>query len=147
MKRSVRLQLLILTLAILLFTLSASAHTYPALAAKIPFKFSVGKRTFGPGEYRFVATGAGLLALMDSRAHIVAVFLTREAQSAASPDATQLFFEKGKKHMQLARITMAGSEQEVLGEEPTGHQLPMEAVLPVDSFAPSATITMPRIPR
>jgi hypothetical protein len=147
MKHAGRLQWLIITLALMLFTLSASAHTYRALAANVPFKFSVGKRTFRPGAYRFVATGTGLLALLDSKTRIVAVFMTRPAQTSASAGSAQLIFEKGKKHLQLARIAMDGSEQEILGEEPTGHELPMGSFLPIDSFAPSASINTPRLPR
>jgi len=144
MKHIFQRQLFIITLVVSLFTLSASAHTYRVLVVNVPFKFSVGKRTLPPGEYRFVATGTSLFTLLDSQARIVAIFMTRPASTPVSAEPSKLIFEKGKRHPQLTRIAMDGDVQEVLAEEPTGHPLqPMRSFVQ-NLFMPPADITTPR---
>src|SRR5579872_5158141 len=144
MKGSFQKQSFLIILAAILLSSALWANTYPVLVAKVPFKFSVGKHTFAPGEYRFAAIGVGLLAVLDSHKKVVAVFMTRTPQTPSADHSVQLVFQKGKKVSELSRISMGGNEQEIVAEEPAGHDTRRESV-PVESFAESGETPVPLV--
>jgi len=146
MKNSLQKKLLALLFIAILLPSALQAGTYPVLVAKVPFKFSMGKRVFNPGEYHFAVIGVGLLAVLDSHKHLLGVFLTRSAQTPSPGKSGQLFFQKGKQQAELTRISLDGNEQEILGEEPAGHQNRKESI-PVETFSDTGNIVVPRAPR
>jgi len=122
------------------------ATTYPVLVAKVPFKFSMGKHVFRPGEYHFAVIGVGLLAVLDSHKHVLAVFLTRSPEAPSAAKSSQLVFQKDKKVPELSRVLLGDNEQEILGEEPAGHETRTESVSVETPKDPGEAI-LPRVPR
>lgn len=128
--------LLATSLAALLAT-AAHARTYDAVNADVPFKFTIGKRTFRPGHYQIVVVGNGLLALRDERLHVVASLITRTVETKGPSPASKLVFHIEKKRPRLTRILLENRTQalEVLGEE-----LAMPRPNPVPAEAPRWTV-------
>lgn len=114
-KRFLQLSLLV---ALLLPAL-AHARSYDVMHAEVPFKFDIGNRTFRPGHYDFIMVGPGLVALRDSRAHIIASLVVRARETNAPLPTSKLMFNKQSKHFQLAEMWIEKRSQvlEVVGEE------------------------------
>jgi hypothetical protein len=138
MKHSWKSQVLVFSLAALLLAGAAAqdqpqAHerTYPTFAVAVPFKFSVGQRTFHAGRYQFILLGPGLLALCDlEKKRMVATLLTRPMQTTTVPTATKAVFTNDRKYVRLTSILLEHQAQglEVLGEEVAIRQSPSAAV-------------------
>jgi hypothetical protein len=123
MKRFLDAIMVALLLAVVLVPTAAQARTYDVINVDVPFKFSIGNRTFRPGHYQFIFVGVGLLALRDAKAHTVASLITRSVETGAPSPESKLVFKKDGKHgkrSQLDRICIERRSQvlEVLGEEP-----------------------------
>jgi hypothetical protein len=137
MKHSWKLQILVFPLAALLLGAGAAAQdlpqaherTYPAFTVDVPFKFTVGQRTFAAGNYQFILVGPGLLAVGDlHKKRMVATLLTRQMQTSAAPAATKLVFTHDRKYARLTSILLERSTQslEILGEEVAMRQSPSQ---------------------
>jgi len=115
---------------------TAHASTYEALAVDVPFKFTIGERTFRPGHYQFVLMSDSVVALRDSKAHTVASLMTRTLKTDGPVAISKLVFSKGKKHSQLTRIWVANRSEvlEVMGEQ--------VAMRPAPTPAPSSTLRL-----
>ena len=122
-------------LTVLLFLMPQIAHarTYQAFDTNVPFKFSIGNRTFQPGSYQFILVGPGLLALRDEKGHIVASLMTRSVETGNPAPASKVIFLTQKKPAKLLQICIQNRSHvlEVVGEEATTHQAPPSA-LPLD---------------
>lgn len=104
----------------------AHGRTYTAFNFDVPFKFSVGERTFHAGIYQFIVLGPGLLALGDlQKKRIVATLVTRPMQTAEVPSATKLVFASKKGDARLTSLLQhEGQSLEILGEEVAMRQNP-----------------------
>lgn len=116
------------------------ARTYDVMDANVPFKFKVGERTFRPGHYQLIMVGNGLVALRDSRAHIVDTITTRSVEMGAAAPTTKLVFQNEKKVKRLNEIWLANRREvlQVVGEElafrqPTPAQAP--PAIPFDAYS------------
>jgi hypothetical protein len=98
---------------------TAHARNYEVLTADVPFKFNIGNRTFGPGQYQFIFAGNGLLAVRDANAHMVASLVTRSVASGAPSVETKLVFKLRKNQQRLEQLRIANSTQvvEIVREE------------------------------
>jgi len=112
---------LLLVLASLL-PAGAQVRMYQAIGADVPFKFTVGERSFAPGHYDFILVGAGLIAVRDHHRHLVASLVTRSSEEAKPSERTRLVFDRSKKKARLEKIYVE-SRAEVL--EVVGEQLAM----------------------
>jgi hypothetical protein len=109
----------------------AHGRTYTAFSLDVPFKFSVGQRTFHAGSYQLIVLGPGLLALGDlQKKRIVATLLTRPMQTAEVPSTTKLIFTRKKGCLRLTSLLVEreGQSMEILGEEVAMPQNPPPAV-------------------
>jgi hypothetical protein len=104
-----------LTTAVLLFASPAHAQWVDKIVkARIPFEFTVGNKTFPAGSYSLVRTPPGFVILRDSRAHPVAVAITRSVQGYTAPAAPKLdFYVVDGRHV-LGRVWQ---EDELYGDE------------------------------
>lgn len=120
----------------------AQARTYQGYSVDVPFAFNIGDRKFKAGTYVFVILGPGLMAVQDSKKHLVTTLLTRDTQSEeeAKPGTPHLRFsiKKGRSH--LVSIWMGNGPQglEILGEEVAMQQTqpPPLIRLPHDPLSP-----------
>jgi len=106
------------SLAILLAS-AAHARTVEIFHADVPFKFSVGNRTFRPGRYDLVFVGQDLIAVRDSHSHIIASVVTRSRAIDGPAPVSKLVFSRRDKVPQLKQIWLENRTQvlDVLGEE------------------------------
>ena len=114
-----QLALPIAFLSALLLPVAAHARTYDIFAADVPFKFYVGERTFDAGHYEFIFSGSGMLAVRDSRARVVATFVTKSISAESPASASKLVFRHDKKRPYLSQIWIENRSQftEIVGEE------------------------------
>lgn len=107
------------TSLMLLLAAAAQAKTYDTVTIDVPFKFSVGERTFPPGHYQLIIRGNGLLALRDAHEHTIASLVTRTVDIGEPAADTQLIFRLKKNHAFLTQVLMEHRSQalEVVGEE------------------------------
>ena len=129
---------LLVSLLVSLLPAAAQVHTYEVVTADVPFKFSVGERTFRPGQYQFILVGPGLLALRDARQRVVASLVTRSVATNQPAIATRLVFNLKKRPAKLARIVFENQSQvlEILGEQLALRSSPTQAPpLPAGSFS------------
>jgi hypothetical protein len=103
----------------LLLATAAQAKTYDAVTIDVPFKFSIGERTFPPGRYQLIIKGNGLLALRDAHAHTIASLVTRSVDIGEPAADTHLVFKMKNNHVFLTQLLMEHRSQalEVMGEE------------------------------
>lgn len=106
------------SLMVLLAT-AAQAKTYDTVTIDVPFKFSIGERTFRPGRYQLIIRGNGLLALRDAHEHTIASLVTRTVDIGEPAADTKLVFKLKKNHAVLTQVLMEHHSQalEVMGEE------------------------------
>jgi hypothetical protein len=107
--------LTLLTTAVLLIAGPAHAQSVDkTIKVKIPFEFAVGNKTFPAGSYSLVRTLPGFVILRDSRAHPVAVAITRSVQAYTAPATPKLdFYVVDGRHV-LGRVWQ---EDELYGDE------------------------------
>jgi hypothetical protein len=115
----------------------AQARTYDVLTADVPFKFDIGERTFGPGQYQFIFVANGLLAVRDSHAHVIASMITRSRDAGTPAPATKLVFATQNNHTRLTAIHIEHSSDvlEVVREQVAVTRAPSPpASIPMDTF-------------
>ncbi len=151
MKHLLQSALLAACIGAMLLPAAAQHHTYDVLTADVPFRFSVGHRTFRPGHYQFIFVGAGLLALRDSRGHIVARIVARPVESPVAPATSKLVFRHRNKHSRLAQIWIENRTQvlEIVGEDLALVQSPPHSTpsVPIDPFSLNERRDAPRLRR
>jgi hypothetical protein len=120
MKRFLHMALIAGSLAALLPTL-AQARLYDVVSSEVPFKFQIGERTFNPGRYDFIMASPGVVAMRDSRKHIVANIATRAKTTGGLAISPKLVFNTHTKTAQLIQIWAAKDQPgvDVVGEEKT----------------------------
>lgn len=144
MRRFLHLALLATSLGALLPTL-AHARLYNVVSSDVPFEFQIGERTFKPGSYDFIMASPGVVAMRDSRKHIVANIATRPRTTKGGlADRPKLVFNTHSKTAQLIQIWVNKDQpgMDVLGEEKsvrTAQPLP-----PVNTFQPGLEFLMER---
>ncbi|HEU4416642.1 MAG TPA: hypothetical protein VFT65_17765 [Candidatus Angelobacter sp.] len=134
MKRFLMLALIAASVTALLPPAKAHARTYDVISADVPFKFTIGSRTFSPGHYQLIVVGPSLMTLRDSRKKAIASIVTRAHNSGGPLPVSKLVFDNEKKHSRLSEIWMKDHSQvfEVLGEELAMRPAPVRpAALPV----------------
>lgn len=113
--------IIVVSLLASVLTLSAGAQnrTYLAFDTNVPFSFQIGDRKFHAGDYQFVVTGAGLMAMRDGKGNTLTTLLTRDVRAAEPTGPTRLVFEKLHGRTRLLCIWMNNSVQgfEILKEE------------------------------
>jgi hypothetical protein len=136
MKTLLQSALFVASLSALLLPMAANARTYDVFAADVPFKFYVGDHTFSPGHYEIIFSGSGLVTLRDSKAHVVATFVTRSIAADAPSASSRLIFRHEKKRPYLSQIWIENRTQftEVLGEELAMRSSPPPLGAPGDAF-------------
>jgi len=128
---------LLLVLASLL-PAEEQARLYQAIGADVPFKFTVGERSFAPGHYDFILVGAGLIAVRDHHRHLVASLVTRSSEEAKPSQRTRLVFDRSKKKARLEKIYVESRAEvlEVVGEQLALRSTPApEPLLPMGTFS------------
>ena len=135
LKRLLTLALVAVSLAALMPPAAAQARTYDVLSADVPFKFSVGDRTFGPGHYQFIFAGPGMMVLRDAHQHVVASLVTKWVETGNTAPETKLVFDTQAKRARLTQICIQSRSQalEIVGEELAMHSSPV-IVMPANSF-------------
>lgn len=120
------------TSLMVLLAAAAQAKTYETVTIDVPFKFSIGERTFRPGHYQLVIKGNGLLALRDAHEHTIASLVTRTVEMGEPAADTHLVFRMKNNHVFLAQVQMEHRSQalEVLGEELAMRQLSLPSPPP-----------------
>ncbi len=125
------------------------ARTYPSFAINVPFKFTVGQRTFNAGTYQFVVLGPGLLAVLNTKTRVVVHLITRDTQQAAAPATTRLVFtipDKGYSKLTSILLERRAQGLQIVGEEIAMRQNPRSAepMIPLELFLPQARLPIPR---
>jgi hypothetical protein len=135
MKRFLHLALIATSLGALLPTL-AQARSYDVVSSDVPFAFQIGERTFKPGRYDFIMASPGVVAMRDSRGHIVFNIATRPKTTGGLARNIKLVFNTHSKTAQLIQIWAARGEpgMDVLGEEMTAR--PAQSTVPVNALQP-----------
>jgi hypothetical protein len=143
MRRFLHLALIATSLGALLPTL-AQARFYDVVSSDVPFKFQIGERTFKPGRYDFILASPGVVAMRDSRRHVVANIATRPTTTGGLAKATKLVFNTHSKTAQLIQIWAAKNEagMEVVGEEKSVRTV--QPAAPVNIFQPGLELLMQR---
>ena len=143
MKRFLHLALLATSLGAFLPTL-AQARLYDVVSSDVPFKFQIGERTFKPGRYDFIMASPGVVAMRDSRGHIVANIATLPKTTGELAHTTKLVFNRHSKTAQLIQIWAAKNEpgMDVVGEEKLVRTTRPAA--PVNTFQPGLEFLMDR---
>ncbi len=139
MKTLLQSALFVASLSALLLPMAAHARTYEVFSADVPFKFYVGDRIFSPGHYEIVFMGPGLVALRDSRAHVVGTFVARSIAADAPSASSRLVFRHEKKRPYLSQIWIQNRAQftEILGEELAMRRPRLLSERPGTHFSPS----------
>jgi hypothetical protein len=131
-----------LTLLIaLLIPVAGQAHVYQGFSVDVPFAFAIGDHKFKAGTYVFVILGPGLMAVQDSRKHLITTLMTRDIRSEEAANSTpHLVFGNKKGHSYLVSIWLGNGPQglEILGEEVAMRQTqpPPPVILPYDLLSP-----------
>ena len=143
MRRFLHLALIATSLGALLPTL-AQARLYDIVSSDVPFKFQIGERTFDPGRYDFIVASPGVVAMRDSRKHIVANIATRPRTTGGLANRPKLVFNTHSKTAQLIQIWATKDQPgvDVVGEEKlvrTAQPAP-----PVNTYQPGLEFLMER---
>ena len=86
MKQLITRTLTSLMLAVVWLATTAPAQSTPlVIKVNIPFEFSIGDRTFPPGDYSLVQPLQHLLALRDARGQTIASVFTSGIESSSAP--------------------------------------------------------------
>jgi hypothetical protein len=136
MRRFLHMALIAGSLAALLPTL-AQARLYDVVSSEVPFNFQIGERTFKPGRYDFIIASPGVVAMRDSRKHIVANIATRPRTTTGGlPNQPKLVFNRHTKTAQLIQIWVNKDQpgMDVVGEEKTVQTV--QPAAPVNTWAP-----------
>ena len=143
MRRFLHMALIASSLAALLPTL-AQARFYDVVSSDVPFKFQIGERTFNPGRYDFIMASPGVVAMRDSRGHIVANIATRLTTTGGPAKTAKLVFNTHSKTAQLIQIWAAKNEpgMDVMGEEKSVRTT--QPAAPVNTFQPGYQFLMDR---
>jgi len=143
MRRFLHLALIATSLGALLPTL-AQARFYDIVSSDVPFKFQIGERTFNPGRYDFIMASPGVVAMRDSRKHIVANIATRPRTTGGLAISPKLVFNTHSKTAQLIQIWATKDQPgvDVLGEEKSVRTL--QPAPPVNTFQPGLEFLMDR---
>ncbi|MGH9539336.1 MAG: hypothetical protein ACRD3H_15525 [Terriglobales bacterium] len=107
-----------LFLAVFWLGLTAYAQREEVIKATIPFEFSLGGRTFPPGNYRLVSTRPAFLQLCDATGKTLATVLTNQVQSSQPPNSPRLEFKPEGGAYTLVQVWQ--------GNHATGQQLGRE---------------------
>jgi len=93
MKQLIARTLTSLLLVVVWLAATAQAQSTPlVIKVRIPFEFSIGDRSFPPGDYSLVQPLQHLLALRDARGHTIASALTSGIESSEAPVISKLRF-------------------------------------------------------
>jgi hypothetical protein len=93
MKQLITRTLTSLMLVVVWLATTAQAQSTPlVIKVNIPFEFSIGDRTFPPGDYSLVQPLQHLLALRDARGRTIASAFTSGVESSAAPTISKLKF-------------------------------------------------------
>ena len=93
MKQLIARTLTSLMLVVVWLATTAQAQSTPlVIKVNIPFEFSIGTRTFPPGDYSLVQALQHLLALRDARGQTIASAFTSGIDSSAAPAISKLKF-------------------------------------------------------
>lgn len=108
-----------LLMALIVQSAEAQKHSYQSFNGTVPFNFTIGDRKFHAGYYEFLVTGAGIMAMRDARAHVVAILITRQVQGIEREAPPHFVFERIGSHVRLASIWMEKGAQgyEIVKEE------------------------------
>jgi len=94
MKQLITRTLTSLMLAVVWLATTAPAQSTPlVIKVNIPFEFSIGDRTFPPGDYSLVQPLQHLLALRDARGQTIASAFTSGIESSSAPAISKLRFD------------------------------------------------------
>jgi len=143
MRRFLHMALIASSLAALLPTL-AQARFYDVVSSDVPFDFQIGERTFKPGRYDFILANPGVVAMRDSRGHIVANIATRPTITGGLAMNAKLVFNTHSKTAQLIQIFAAKNEpgMDVVGEEKSVRTA--QPAPPVNTWQPGFDFLMER---
>jgi hypothetical protein len=143
MRRFLHLALLATSLGALLPTL-AQARLYDVVSSDVPFTFQIEERTFKPGRYDFILAAPGVVAMRDSRQHIVVNIATRTRTTGGLASSTKLVFNRHSKTAQLIQIWASKGQpgMDVVGEEKTVQTV--QPASPVNTWAPGFDFLMQR---
>jgi hypothetical protein len=121
----------------------AQARLYDIVSSDVPFNFQIGERTFKPGRYDFILASPGVVAMRDSRGHIVANIATRPTTIGGPAKTTKLVFNTHSKTAQLIQIWATKNEA---GMEVVGEEKPVRTAqpAPVNTFEPGLELLMQR---
>jgi hypothetical protein len=121
----------------------AEARSYDVVSSDVPFKFQIGERTFNPGRYDFILASPGVVAMRDSRGHIVANIATRP-RTGGLANNPKLVFNTHSKTAQLIQIWAARNEpgMDVVGEEKAVRTV--QPAPPANTFQPGFEFLMER---
>ena len=94
MKQLIARTLTSLMLVVVWLAATAQAQSSPVvIKVNIPFEFSIGTRTFPPGDYSLVQPLQHLLALRDARGQTIASVFTSGIESSQAPALSKLRFD------------------------------------------------------
>jgi len=143
MRRFLHLALIATSLGALLPTL-AQARLYDIVSSDVPFKFQIGERTFNPGRYDFIMASPGVVAMRDSRKHIVANIATRPRTTGGLANRSKLVFNTHSKTAQLIQIWATKDQPgvDVVGEEKSARTA--QPAAPVNTYQPGLEFLMQR---
>jgi len=116
----------------------AQVRKYQLIGADVPFKFTVGERTFAPGHYDFILVGAGLMAVRDHDRHVVASLITRFSEETKPAERTRLVFDRSKKKARLEKFYLENRTQVL---EVVGEQLAMRSAPAPEPLLPMGTLS------
>jgi hypothetical protein len=97
---------------------TAQAQSTPlVIKVNIPFEFSIGDRSFPPGDYSLVQPMQHLLALRDARGQTIASAFTSGIESSAAPAISKLKFSSVAGQNVLSEVWQQDSHlgQKLLG--------------------------------
>lgn len=117
------------------------ARTYRTYTVDVPFEFTIGDRKFKPGTYIFVILGPGLMALENSKKHVITTLITRDIRAVDDADSPHTYFDSRKGHKHLVALWMGKGEGgrglEVVGEQVAMRQNEAPPPLPLLPEGPS----------
>jgi hypothetical protein len=99
MKHAMKRTLTSLLLFVVYAAGSALAQSTAVIKVNIPFEFSLGDRTFQPGDYSLVQPMQHFLVLRDARGQTIASTFTSEIDASSAPALSKLkFYSVGGRH-------------------------------------------------
>ncbi|MBI3476699.1 MAG: hypothetical protein HY010_13285 [Acidobacteria bacterium] len=99
MKQAMKRTLTSLLLFVVYSAGNVLAQSTAVIKVNIPFEFSLGDRTFQPGDYSLTQPMQHFLVLRDARGQTVASTFTNEIESSSAPATSKLrFYSVGGRH-------------------------------------------------